>query len=55
MVRFINRFTGNEMWVAEDRVEYYKAAGHKPAVIDPKPIKPVTASRKTTNKKSTKK
>ncbi len=29
MVRFINRFTGNEMWVSEERAEEYKAAGHK--------------------------
>ena len=32
MVKFINRITGGEMWVAEERVEEYKAAGHKPAV-----------------------
>lgn len=32
MVRFINRFTGNEMWVSEERAEEYKAAGHKLAV-----------------------
>ncbi|MCR4711481.1 MAG: hypothetical protein K5707_04205 [Clostridia bacterium] len=31
MVCFINKTTGTEMWVAEDRVEEYKAAGHKPA------------------------
>lgn len=29
MVKFINRLTGTEMWVADDRVEEYKAAGHK--------------------------
>ena len=29
MVKFINKLTGSEMWVAEDRVEEYKAAGHK--------------------------
>ena len=32
MVKFINRITGNEMWVADERAEEYKAAGHKPAV-----------------------
>lgn len=39
MVRFINRLTGNEMWVAEDRVEEYKAAGHRLAAVvsDKKP------------------
>lgn len=31
MVKFINRLTLGEMWVAEDRVEEYIAAGHKPA------------------------
>jgi len=31
MVKFINANTGGEMWVAEERVEEYKAAGHKPA------------------------
>lgn len=29
MVKFINRTHGNEMWVADDRVDEYKAAGHK--------------------------
>ena len=28
MIRFINKTTGTEMWVASDRVEEYKAAGH---------------------------
>lgn len=27
-VEFKNRHTGTQMWVAEDRVEEYKAAGH---------------------------
>ena len=31
MVRFINAYTGKEMWVHETRVEEYTAAGHKPA------------------------
>lgn len=31
MVRFINRLTGSEMWVAEDRADEYRAAGHAPA------------------------
>lgn len=29
MVKFINRLTGGDMFVSEDRVEEYKAAGHK--------------------------
>lgn len=36
MVKFINKLTGGVMWVAEERVEEYKAAGHKPA---DKPVK----------------
>ena len=31
LVKFINSFTGTEMYVDESRVEEYKAAGHKPA------------------------
>ena len=51
MVRFINRLTGNEMWVAEDRVEEYKAAGHKPAVSHSAPAeKPKKATKKTGKK-----
>ena len=29
MTKFINMYTGCDMWVADDRVEEYKAAGHK--------------------------
>lgn len=29
----INGAYGNDMWVAEDRVEEYKAAGHKLAAL----------------------
>lgn len=32
MVKMINKLTGTMMWVAEERVEEYKAAGHLPAV-----------------------
>lgn len=32
MVKFYNRLTGSEMFVSEDRIEEYKAAGHKIAV-----------------------
>ena len=31
MIKLINRLTGGEMWVSEERVEEYKAAGYKPA------------------------
>ena len=50
MVKFINRLTGNEMWVAEDREEEYKAAGHKLAapvsVPAAKPKKPSKSKKK---------
>lgn len=31
MIRMINKLTKTDMWVHEDRVEAYMAAGHKPA------------------------
>lgn len=46
MVKFINKTTRTVMYVADERVEEYKAAGHKPAA------KP---TQKKTEKKSTKK
>lgn len=39
MIKFINRVTGTEMWVADNRVDKYLAAGHKLAA-EPKPVKP---------------
>ncbi len=32
MQKFVNRLTGSIMWVADDRAEEYKAAGHAPVV-----------------------
>lgn len=52
MTKFINAFTGTEMWVSDDRVDEYKAAGHKPAaeavteVTEQKPAKKSTAKKK---------
>ena len=37
MMKMINGFTGTEMWVADDRVDEYKAAGHKLAADSGKP------------------
>ena len=56
MVRFINALTGGTMWVAEDRVDEYLAAGHKLAVPPPppaptEPVKRPPAKKKTTAKK----
>ena len=47
MVKFINRLTGGEMWVSEDRTEEYKAAGHKLATSAAKVSN--TARKKTAN------
>ena len=44
MRKFINKFTGTEMWVADSRVEEYKAAGH--ALAAPSPVKPTKAEVK---------
>lgn len=55
MVRFINKFTGTEMWVVEDRVEEYKAAGHKLAVSAFDPMVPAARPKKAPTKKTTKK
>lgn len=40
MVEFRNKITGGTMWVAEDRVDEYKAAGHVPAVEPVEAVKP---------------
>lgn len=48
MVEFKNKHTGSTMWVTDDRVEEYKAAGHKPAAEPLKPVEeePVKKSRR---------
>ena len=59
MVRMINGFTNTEMWVADDRVEEYKAVGcylppvtEKPTVEETKEVEKV--EEKKTTKKTTK-
>ncbi len=52
MVKMINKAYGNEMWVADDRVEEYKTAGHKLAVSDTE--KPAEEKPKAQKKKSAK-
>lgn len=47
MVKLINKWTGAEMWVAENRVEEYLAAGHK---LVAKPTIPVPKKRNTRKK-----
>ena len=60
MIKFINRFTSTEMWVADERKNEYLAAGHTLAADAPsaKPIaeeKPQeeVVVKKTTTKKAT--
>lgn len=50
MIRLINALTGSEMWVHEDRLEEYLAAGHKPAPL-PDPPKPAEKKPRTGAKK----
>lgn len=45
MVRMINKLTGNEMFVAEDRVDEYLALGHK------LPAEPKKETKKKVKKK----
>lgn len=61
MVEFINKFLGNRMLVAEERVEEYKAAGHKLAApvsskptedkAEEKPVETVKPVKAKTKKK----
>ncbi len=55
MILLINKITGTEMWVADERVAEYLAAGHKPAVevppAPPLPKKKPVAKKTTTKKK----
>lgn len=48
MAWFINRLTGSEMWVADDRIKEYEAAGHKLAASSntKKPAKPKSKGKK---------
>lgn len=47
MVEFVNKLTGTTMWVAEDRAEEYRAAGHELAA----PAKPEKPAKKPAKKK----
>lgn len=60
MVKLINKRTGSAFWVADERVEEYKAAGHKLAASSSatqKPIKeePVEAKEEAKEEKPAKK
>ena len=49
-VEFINAVVGTRMWVTEDRVSEYKAAGHIPAAE----ARPEEPAKKTAGKKAKK-
>lgn len=59
MVKFINKISGGFMWVAENRVNEYKAAGHRLAASpvttkkpeNAEPVKIEPAKKKVTRKK----
>lgn len=60
MVKLINKRTGSAFWVADERAEEYKAAGHKLAAspsATQKPIKeePVEAKEEAKEEKPVKK
>lgn len=50
MVKLINKLTCGEMWVAEDRVEEYTAAGYKLAA-EPLPEKKPAPKKPKAKKK----
>jgi hypothetical protein len=45
MVKFINRLTGTAMWVADERVAEYEAAGHRKAVSEARTTLPKAEPR----------
>lgn len=53
MIKLINNLTGTEMWISEDRLSEYLAAGHKLAAApveetnsdEPKPVKKSKAKK----------
>lgn len=55
MVKLINRVTGTEMWVTEERAAEYIANGHKPfdEVPPAPPAKKTTPPKGKTTKKTT--
>ena len=53
MVKLINWMTGNEMYVAEDRLESYLKAGHK--LPKTEPVKEPVAEKPKARKKASKK
>ena len=56
MIKFVNRITNTEMWVADERKDEYLAAGHVLAAeISAKPTETVEAKEEQPKKAATKK
>jgi len=51
MVKFINKLTGTEMWVADNRKDEYIKAGHVPAFDVTEAKKPTPKKRAAKSKK----
>lgn len=52
MIQLINKYTGTTMWVADNRVDEYLAAGHKlAAVLTHEPAKPTEEAVKAVVKR----
>lgn len=54
MKHLINKLTGGDMWVADNREKEYLEAGHKPVSITAKPEKPVEKVEKKEDPKEKK-
>lgn len=59
MIEFLNHFTGTTFWVADDRVDEYKAAGffpvadlEKPKKVEVKKVEEVPEPKKEEPKKT---
>ena len=50
MIKLINSHTGTDMWVAENRLDEYLAAGHKLAADKPEADKEKPKRKRTTKK-----
>lgn len=54
MTQFINKFTGGIMYVPDDRVDEYTAAGHKLAAVQKAPEEPKDEAEKPKTKRTRK-
>lgn len=51
MIKFINAYTGTEMYVTDERAEEYKRAGHRPVPDSAKETEVKEPVKKKTTKK----